>query len=923
VLQWQGARNISTPGGAATSERRTLYSFAVDTSDTVQPYTAVHIYSDGDFWPHVYMNDLDDLRLEDGITADFTISADGSLLVNGQPCYQFKDDDANSVLGAGAANIWKVFRANGAQSLDTCAPPPPPAPPSPLPPGAAAVTQTTFSLTLGSTRRRLELLKHRRILQTLEELYAQLQEALAAVNTGIMVLMPEGVTEDEVSVSATEQALDVAITTDQGDAKTERVQTSVNDPAFEVSLSLAAGTDVSIVQETGVQTSSFTVLAPSQPPAPPSPPPYPPGLAPLPPPPSPAPPPEPPALPAPHAPLDACSNYTEFQDTIFYEGLNSVSVTGTAPVVGGQRDHTSCCQLCSDAADEVLPCIGFYEDAGTCYLKHGTPTDFSARAGVTTFAIMPPPYPPPPPSNPPRPPPSPPPSPPGRPPPAAPPPPSPPDSPPSPPKTPVVCQGYEFYQESEASGSGLSGDTPFIVHTTDDDCCTECNSRADCTGVQYSSVSNTGFCTFLTGTISVSSLGSGSTKYAYAKLQPPPPPPASPPSLDSPPPPEPPSPPSPPFSPPSPPAPPKNPSPMPPSPPGAPPFAPRDESCNVYNTTENRDLAFGSLSALAFVTTGDLLDPVDCCWQCLQTPTCKGFTLVKAGGVCHLKTTNQLSGDPATGTVVYYLVDNPPPPPHMPPLGDAPLRPPSHPPLPPKPPHSPPVPPTPPPPPLNPGESWGQYMITMEQYFQSIPIVFVDVVVTDAIVLRLSNVTGVDSSLFDASFVRFDSNRRRLQTIKTDVDNSNCDVNMNLAFVRVVLVTNDADAISRLIEAIRYRSGILHDVANADGEFLSECGDAAYLMERPVIPAQSPPAPQKPPSGAIPSHFLNYLTSFLMISGVCMIANCFVIQSTSKPTAEVLDTLVSEAGKAERTKVVAVEGKRESMPLLNIRGVNG
>jgi len=211
----------------------------------------------------------------------------------------------------------------------------------------------------------------------------------------------------------------------------------------------------------------------------------------------------------------------------------------------------------------------------------------------------------------------------------------------------------------------------------------------------------------------------------------------------------------------------------------------------------------------------------------------------------------------------------------------------------------------------------------MEQYFQSIPIVFVDVVVTDSIVLRLSNVTGLDSSLFEASFVRFDSRRRMLQTTKTDVDNSNCDVNMNLAFVRVVLVTNDADAISRLIEAIRDRSGILHDVANVDGEYLSECGDAAYLMERPVIPAQSPPAPQQPPGGAIPSHFLNYLISFLMLSGLCMIANCFVIQSTRKPTAEVLDALVSDTGKAAKPKVVAVGGKRESVPLLNMGGMPG
>ena len=145
VLQWQGAIEGNTPGGTATSEKRTLYSFAVDQPDTTQPYTAVHLYQ-GTFWPHVYMNDLDDLRLEEGIVADFTISADKSLLINGQPCYQFINDDSESALGAGSANIWKVFRVDGAQSFDTCAPPPPPTPPSPLPPGAALITETTFSL---------------------------------------------------------------------------------------------------------------------------------------------------------------------------------------------------------------------------------------------------------------------------------------------------------------------------------------------------------------------------------------------------------------------------------------------------------------------------------------------------------------------------------------------------------------------------------------------------------------------------------------------------------------------------------------------------------------------------------------------------------------------------------------------------------
>ena len=276
VLQWKGA--IEAPL-LAELQRATQNTVRVCRGRTGhhQPYTATHVYDGGDLWPHVYMDDLDDLRVEPGVTAEFTISSDKSLLINGQPCYQFKDDGADTTLGAGIGQLWKVFRMNGDQSLDTCAPPPPPAHPPPLPPGASAVTRTQFSLTLGSSRRRLNDPK-RRGMQTLEELYAQLQAALAAVKAGVMVLMPEGVTEDEVSVSATEQALDVAITTLQEDEKTSRVQTAVQDPAFEVSLSLAAGTDVSIVEDTGVQTSSFTLLAPSTPPSPPRPPPYPPNL---------------------------------------------------------------------------------------------------------------------------------------------------------------------------------------------------------------------------------------------------------------------------------------------------------------------------------------------------------------------------------------------------------------------------------------------------------------------------------------------------------------------------------------------------------------------------------------------------------------------------------------------------------------------
>lgn len=667
VLQWQGARNGTTPGGVATTERRTLYAFAVDQPDTIQPYTATHFYSGGDFWPHVYIDNLNDLQLEQGVTADFTMSSDTSLLVNGQPCYQFKDDDADSVLGAGAANIWKVFRANGDQSLDTCNPPPPPSPAPGLPPGASAVTQTTFSLTLGASRRRLD----RRQAQTLEELYAQLQQALAAVKAGVMVLMPEGVTEDEVSVSATEQALDVAITTEQNSEKTQRVQQSVQDPAFEVSLSLAAGTDVSIVEETGVQVSSFTVFAPSQPPAPPAPPPHPPGLAPRPPPPPPSPPPSPPSPPP--APT-SCSNYTMFKDMQFqYPDADILSVTGTGGVTSDRlaaSDLTECCDLCN----VELNCVAFYMTELTCYFKRDIPSNPVYTPNVTIMARMPSP---PPPSPPPPPPKNPSPLPPTPPPPFSPvpsPPPAPPHPPHPPPRNTSVCPDYNIAQSSSVEGAGLAGDTPFIIRTTDNDCCQACDSTPGCAAVQFSVVSGIAFCTFVTAPL-VLSAASSATSYVYYTNPPPPPalppprpppsppPPRNPPNIPTP---EPP--PSPPKAPPAPTPPPPSPSPFPPTPPRPPPYAPRDQACASFNTTRDTDLAQSSLFALAYIPTSSISDPVECCWQCLQNPDCKGFTLVEVGSICHLKSTNVVSGVYAAGTVVYYVESSPPPPPLSPPV---------------------------------------------------------------------------------------------------------------------------------------------------------------------------------------------------------------------------------------------------------------
>jgi hypothetical protein len=140
---------------------------------------------------------------------------------------------------------------------------------------------------------------------------------------------------------------------------------------------------------------------------------------------------------------------------------------------------------------------------------------------------------------------------------------------------------------------------------------------------------------------------------------------------------------------------------------------------------------------------------------------------------------------------------------------------------------------------------------------------------------------------------------------------------MNIAFVRVVFTTNDPAIVEKLIQAIRDRSGILHDVANSQGYNLAECGDASFAVDRPVLPA---PSPSPPPLAPQTEHVLNYVVTWFMLAGMCFLANCFVIQSRQKPTEAVLDALVSEQAAREGLKktVVVAAARRENLPLLNM-----
>jgi hypothetical protein len=207
----------------------------------------------------------------------------------------------------------------------------------------------------------------------------------------------------------------------------------------------------------------------------------------------------------------------------------------------------------------------------------------------------------------------------------------------------------------------------------------------------------------------------------------------------------------------------------------------------------------------------------------------------------------------------------------------------------------------------------------MEQYFQSIPIVLVDVYATNALVLHLANATGIPANAFQATFVHFAAqstggNRRLRSGPVTDVDNSDCDTTMNIAFVRIVFTSMDPLEVERLINAIKDGSGVLHDVQNSFGYGLAECGDASFSVDRPVNPAPTPPPPPSPPRSATSIY---YLFAIGFACGVFMLVNCFVILSRPVSAEAVLDDLVKEQ------RMPAQKGRarqREGMPLLMVGG---
>ena len=104
-LQVTGATAGATGGGTATSDKRSLYYYAFDT-------TSSPTFSGG-FWPYVIVRGQ--LSAGAGVTATLTKNSSGVLLVNGLPAYQF-GGDSGSTTASGVGSAWPAMRADGSKT---------------------------------------------------------------------------------------------------------------------------------------------------------------------------------------------------------------------------------------------------------------------------------------------------------------------------------------------------------------------------------------------------------------------------------------------------------------------------------------------------------------------------------------------------------------------------------------------------------------------------------------------------------------------------------------------------------------------------------------------------------------------------------------------------------------------------------------
>ncbi len=112
VIQITGAQSGSTAGGVATSETRTIYAYVPDGDGGEPTYV-------GGAWPFVVLTGT--LDIDPDISAVLTTNANGVLLVNGWPAYQFIGD-ASPDDAIGTFGPWYYFTSNGDQSQDACPP---------------------------------------------------------------------------------------------------------------------------------------------------------------------------------------------------------------------------------------------------------------------------------------------------------------------------------------------------------------------------------------------------------------------------------------------------------------------------------------------------------------------------------------------------------------------------------------------------------------------------------------------------------------------------------------------------------------------------------------------------------------------------------------------------------------------------------
>jgi len=104
-LQVTGATAGTTGGGTATSDKRSIYYYAPDT-------TSSPTFSGG-FWPYVIVQGQ--LSAGAGVTATLTKNSSGVLLVNGRPAYQYGGDNSSTTAN-GVGGAWPAMRADGTKT---------------------------------------------------------------------------------------------------------------------------------------------------------------------------------------------------------------------------------------------------------------------------------------------------------------------------------------------------------------------------------------------------------------------------------------------------------------------------------------------------------------------------------------------------------------------------------------------------------------------------------------------------------------------------------------------------------------------------------------------------------------------------------------------------------------------------------------